>query len=104
MKKIKTLISFIVGAMILTSCGATSVSFLCNRDDLEIYVNNEYVGKGMVTYTLPSQVTTAEVECKKDGITVFSRKYYVKGSNGKLFDINVPDNQTYSSDRQIHSK
>lgn len=62
------------------------------------------MGTGLVHYTAPRDVTTADVECKKDGVVVFSRSYYIKGHNRELFDINVPKTNTYSSDRQIHSK
>ena len=88
-----------------SSCASTtSVSFLCDQEDLQIYVNDDYVGTGLVNYTAPRGVTTAEVECKKDGITVFSRNYYIKGHNRELFDIHIPQNNSYSSDRFIHSK
>ena len=92
--------------MIITSCGtsATIVSFLCQQEDLQIYVNNEYVGYGLVHYTAPKEVTTAEVECKRDGITVFSRSYYIKGHNRELFDIVIPNYNSYSSNKMIRSK
>lgn len=95
----------VVVSLALTSCASsTSVSFLCEKEDLQIFVNNEYVGTGLVRYTAPKGITTAEVECKKNGITIYSKNYYIKGHNNALFDIKVPDYNTYSSDRQIHSK
>jgi hypothetical protein len=67
-------------------------------------VNNEYLGTGLVSYNVPKNVTTAEVECKNNGITVFRRSYYIKGKNNRLFDIIVPDYKSFSSDKIIHSK
>lgn len=97
------LITFVV--IVVSSCATTtSVSFLCNQEDLQIYINDEYVGNGLVNYIAPKGVTTAEVECKKDGLTVFSRNYYIKGHNRELFDIVVPNYNSYSSDKIIHSK
>ena len=97
--------SIVAASMMLVSCAsATSVSFLCENEDLQIYVNDQYLGTGLVRYTAPKGVTTAVVECKKDGITIYSKDYYIKGHNNTLFDIKVPDYNSYSSDRQIHSK
>jgi len=88
-----------------SSCASTtSVSFLCDQEDLQVYVNDEYVGTGLVYYTAPKGVTTAEVECKKDGITVFTRNFYIKGHNRELFDIHIPQYNSYSSNKIIHSK
>lgn len=102
-KFIKPLI-FVLPLSLMACAGSTSVSFLCENEDLQIFVNNEYVGTGLVSYTAPKGVTTAEVECKKNGITIFSKNYYIKGYNNALFDIKVPDYNSYSSDKQIHSK
>lgn len=96
---------YIAVAMFLTACAsAISVSFLCDDEDLQIYVNNQYVGKGLVRYTAPKDVTTAVVECKRDGITIYTKDYYIKGNNNALFDIKIPNNNSYSSDKQVHSK
>ena len=105
MMKVNKLLSGLIIILLLELCSSTTtVSFLCNQEDLQIYVNDDYVGTGLVQYTAPKGVTTAEVECKKDGITVFSRNYYIKGHNRELFDIHIPQYNSYSSDRIIHSK
>lgn len=90
--------------LIVSCAGGTSVSFFCKHDDLKIFVNGEELGVGLVNYVAPRGIKTAEVECRKDGITVYQRNYYIKGCNHRLFDINVISDNTYSSDRQIHSK
>lgn len=91
--------------MAFSSCSTpTTVTFLCNNRDLQLYVNDTYVGKELVTYIAPKGVTTADIECKKDGITVYTKSIYIKGNNKRLFEINVPESNFYSSDRQIHSK
>lgn len=91
--------------MVMSSCASTiSVGFLCKNEELHIYVNNEYVGTGLVKYVAPKGVSIAEVECKKDGLTVFTKNYYIKGHNNDLFDIIIPNYNSYSSDRLIRSK
>lgn len=104
MNVLKFLLGLTLSLSIMSCSTSTTVSFLCDQEDLQIYVNNEYVGTGLVRYTAPKEVTTAEVECKKDGITVFTKNYYIKGHNRELFDIRIPNNNSYSSDKMIHSK
>ena len=70
MNVLKFLLGLTLSLSIMSCSTSTTVSFLCDQEDLQIYVNNEYVGTGLVRYTAPKEVTTAEVECKKDGITV----------------------------------
>ena len=103
--KVHKFLSGLTFILLFVSCSSTtSVSFLCNKDDLQIYVNDDYVGTGLVHYVAPKDVTTANVECKKNGVTIFTRNYYIKGHNNELFDIIIPESNTYSSDRQFHSK
>ena len=104
MKVLKFLSGLILIVLFVSCSSTTTVSFLCNQEDLQIYVNGDYVGNGLVHYTAPKDVTTADVECRKDGITIFTKNYYIKGHNRELFDLNVPERMTYSSDTQIHSK
>ena len=91
---------------IATSCGSsqTTVSFLNNDNDVQIFINDEYVGTGLVSYTFPKEVTTAEVECKRDGSVIFRRNYNIKGLNHQLLELNIPNNLYYSSDIQTKSK
>ena len=96
---------FLVVIITFSACASTTtVNFLCKQDNIQIYVNDEYVGNGLVKYTAPKGVTTAEVECKRDGITIYSKSFYIKGQNNVLYDIIIPEYNSYSSDKQIHSK
>lgn len=92
-------------AMVSTSCSSsTTVSFLCNNRDLQIYANDIYLGQELVTYTAPKGVSAVDIQCKKDGITIYTKNIYIKGNNKRLFEINVPSSMNYSSNSQIHSK
>lgn len=99
-----TVAVFFLAMAILSCSSSTTVSFLCNNRDLQIYVNDTYVGQELVTYTAPKGVTTADIQCKKDGITVYTKSVYIKGYNKQLLELNAPESNFYSSDRQIHSK
>ena len=85
----------------ITSCSTpTTVSFLNNDRDVQIYVNGDYVGTGLVRYTFPKEVTTADIECKKDGSVIFTRSYNIKDLNNQLLDLNIPNNLFYSTERK----
>lgn len=101
----KFLLVQVFSLFIFSSCSTvTAVSFLCHDRDIQIYVNDTYLGKELVTYTAPKGVTTADIECKKDGITIFTKSIYIKGYNGRLFELTIPESYTYSSERHINSK
>lgn len=96
---------FFAVVVLLASCASTTtVSFMCDNQDLEIYVNDNYVGTGLVTYVVPKRVSVAEVCCKKNGIDVLKRSYDLHGLNHKLIELKAPTNMGYSSGSMIHSK
>ncbi len=65
-------------AIAFSSCSSsTTMSILCNNRNLEIYVNDTYIGQELVTYTAPKGVTTADIQCKKDCITVYTKSIYI---------------------------
>lgn len=105
MRRLLVIFSFIIGMLGVDSCASlTSVSFLCNESDVQIYVNDDYVGEGLVSYTFPKTVSTAEVICKRNGNVIYTQTYSIKGRNRNLIEIQIPKDLFYSSDRQNHSK
>ena len=95
-----------MGSIISTSScvNTTTISFLCNENDAQIFVNDNYIGKGLATYTFPKEIATAEVICKQDGKVTYAQSFHIKGQNKRLIEINIPNNQFYSLDRHNHSK
>ena len=103
----KTYIAFLFTTTFLAiSCSSsqTTVSFINEDKDVQIFVNGEYVGTGLVRYTFPKEVTTADVECKRNGSVIFTRSYNIKGLNNMLLELNIPNELFYSTDRQTKSK
>lgn len=96
---IATLVLF---STFLGSC-ATSipVSFLCNEQHIEIYVDEEYVGRGLVNYIVPKGTDYIKVSCRENGVEIYERNYYVKGKKNQLFELNIPKDYRYSSGQQV---
>lgn len=89
-------------ALLLSSCSSsTSVSLLCNEPSVEIYVNEDYVGRGLVSYTSPKGQDEIRVSCRENGIEIYSRSFYIKGKNNQLFELTIPKDYRYNSNPTI---
>ena len=99
--KTKILLLFLL-TLLFSSCKSYfPVTFLTNKTDIEIYVDDEYIGKNMVTYRVPNGVQEVTVRCFDGGREVLVRKVYVKGMKNRIIEINIPDDYKYS-DGQIY--
>ena len=97
--RILKIVGLLIISISLGSC-ATSipVSLLCNEQQIEIYVNDEYVGRGLVNYIVPKGTEYIKVSCKENGMEIYSRSYYVKGKKNQLFELTIPKDYRYSSE------
>lgn len=87
-------------AILSISCSTSkTIGFNCEEQQVEIYINDEYVGRGLVYYKLPKSTETVKVSCMQDGKEVYTRTFYVKGKKGQLFDLQIPQDYRYSTDR-----
>lgn len=95
------LLLFIVMAIGTTSCASSSfpVSFLCEDNEIELYVEEQYMGNGLVRYVVPKGTDYVKVSCRHNGEEVYSRNVYVKGQKNMLIDISVPQDYKYSTTR-----
>lgn len=86
---------------VFVSCGsARHMSILCNQPDFEIYIDGNYIGKGLVSYTIPPGINTIEIICKQNGKDMAKRIATVK--NNALYEIYVSDDYMYTSDPIIY--
>lgn len=94
--------TLVLSSTFLVSC-ATSipVSFLCNEQHIEIYIDEEYVGRGLVNYVVPKGTDYIKVSCRENGVEIYERNYYVKGKKNQLFELNIPKDYRYSSGQQV---
>lgn len=83
---------------LLISCSSSKVlGFYCEEQQVDIYVNDEYVGRGLVNYQVPKSMESVKVSCWQDGDEIYTRTFYVKGKKGQLFELNIPKDYRYSS-------
>ncbi len=84
------------------SCaGSIPISLLCEEQQIEMYVNGEYAGKGLVQYVVPKGTDYIYVSCRDAGEEVYSRRLYVKGMKNHLFELVIPKDYRYSSGQQV---
>ncbi len=104
MKAIRLLVTLLLAILTLefSSCATnTPISLLCDEQHLEIYINEEYVGRGLINYVVPKGSNYINVSCRENGIEIYNRNYYVKGKKNQLFELNIPKDYHYSSGQQI---
>ena len=86
--------------LILCSCASSfPVHFLCNEKHVEIYIDDQHIGRGQVSYTVPKGTETIRVSCRDNGIEIYSREYYVKDRKTQLIEITIPMNYRYSNNK-----
>lgn len=84
---------------ILTSCAASTktLTFSCQERQIEIYVDDEFLGRDLVHYTVPKGREYVEVSCREGGVEIYHRRINVKNRNGTLIELQMPKNYKYSS-------
>lgn len=82
----------------VTSCSAAkTIALSCLERQIEIYVDDEYLGRDLVYYTVPKGREYIEVSCRENGMEVYHRRINVKDRNGNLIELQIPKNYKYSS-------
>lgn len=69
----------------------------CQERQIEIYVDDEYLGRDLVMYTIPKERKYIEVSCRDKGIEVYHRRINVENKKGTLIELQIPKNYKYSS-------
>lgn len=92
-------IAFVFAAThIISSCSSTkTIGLTCQERQIEIYVDDEYLGRDLVYYTVPKGREYIEVSCRENGMEVYHRRINVKENNGVLIELQIPKNYKYSS-------
>lgn len=82
----------------LSSCGSSkTIGLTCAERQIEIYVDDEYLGRDLVYYTIPKGWKRIEVSCRENGIEVYHRRINVEDKNGQLIELQIPKNYKYSN-------
>lgn len=92
------ILALIFIAIAHTSCTSTkTIGLICQERQIEIYVDDEYLGRDMVYYTVPKGRDFIEVSCRENGLEVYHRRINVENKSGALIELQIPKNYKYSS-------
>lgn len=87
-----------ISSTAVSSCSYTKTFALsCQERQIEIYVDDEYLGRDLVYYTVPKGREYIEVSCRDNGMEVYHRRINVKDRSGNLIELQIPKNYKYSS-------
>ena len=87
-----------ISSIAIVSCSSTkTIALSCQERHIEIYVDDEYLGRDLVYYTVPKGREYIEVSCRENGMEVYHRRINVKDRNGNLIELQIPKNYKYSS-------
>lgn len=82
----------------LSSCTSTkTIALSCQERQIEIYVDDEYLGRDLVYYTVPKGREYIEVSCRDKGLEIYHRRINVKNQNRNLIELQIPKNYRFSS-------
>ena len=87
-----------VSGIAVSSCSSTkTIGLSCQERQIEIFVDNEYLGRDLVYYTVPKGREYIEVSCRDNGMEVYHRRINVKDRKGNLIELQIPKNYKYSN-------
>lgn len=85
-------------AGVVSSCSSPKTfAFSCQERQIEIYVDDEYLGRDLVYYTVPKDRKYIEISCRDNGVEVYHRRINVDGRKGSLIELQIPKNYRYSN-------
>lgn len=101
LRKSLSIIACACMATLLSCSSSTTVSLLCDERQVEMYVDDEYAGRGLVQVTVPRNKERIKVSCRENGLEIYSRTYYIKGKDKQLIELSIPKDYRYSSSPNI---
>lgn len=95
---LKCALFFLSIASFISSCSSQkTIGLNCKERYIEIFVDEEYIGRDLVYIPAPKGREFIEVSCRENGVEVLHRRLNVKDYQGKLVDLQIPQNYKYSS-------
>lgn len=95
------LLLFVLSTLLVSCASSTTIHLFCEEQHVEIYVEGEYAGRGLVDYVVPKGQKRINVVCRDDGVEVYSRSFYVKGKKNRLIELVIPKDYRYSSGQSV---
>lgn len=82
---------------IVYSCSSSKTfGILCQERQIEIYVDDEYLGRDLVYYTVSKEREYIDISCRENGAEIYHRRVYVKDRKETLIELQIPKNYKYS--------
>lgn len=96
MKRIQVIIFVLL--CIVSSCSTPhSIILNCEDPTIDIYVDEDYVGRGNIRYVFPKGKTTIEITCFENGQELYRRTIYKNAcSSNEVLDIIPQRSLNYS--------
>lgn len=70
---------------------------MCKERQIELFVDDEYLGRDLVYYTAPKGREFVDVSCRENGVEIYKRRINVADQKGCLIEIQIPKNYHYST-------
>ena len=77
------------------------VYFQCDRQDIQLYVNDQLIGSGQGTYATEPGEKRIHLSCRENGVEDYSRDYQLGLSNSIYYDVSIPKNLQFSTSKII---
>lgn len=78
----------------ISGCSPKLISIYCEPQKTRLYVDDEYVGQGIVKYTIPPDRDYITISYEKDGLIYKYRTYSTKNMD-KTINIYLSDDIRY---------
>ena len=91
-----TITTLFVAITFTPSCSTTkTIGLTCQERQIEIYVDDEYLGRDLVYYTVPKGREYIDVSCRENGVEVYHRRINIKNHKNTLIELQIPKNYKY---------
>lgn len=99
LKSLAAIAIFAIALIGSYSCASSqkTIGLTCAERQIEIYVDEEYLGRDLVYYTVPKDREYIEVSCRENGLEVYHRRIYIKDKKGTIIELQIPKNYRYSN-------
>ena len=79
------------------SCSSSkTIALSCQERHIEIFVDDDYLGRDIVYYTVPKGQDFINVSCRENGVEIYHRRINVVNKNRNLIELQIPKNYKYS--------
>lgn len=85
---------------LFSSCSSLTPQVLyfdSDRQDIQLYVNDEFIGEGNGSYYVQPGEREIIVSCRENGIQVLTKNIRLSSSSGNYYKLHIPQNMNFGS-------